>query len=206
MGPREPDAHAAAGSPGPFRGRKRSLYEGGVRVPFIARWPGKIAAGRVDDTSVVSGVDLFPTLCKLTGVSLPPSHQPDGGDMSDVWSGRARARATPLMWEWRYAITGPVMNRSPQLALREGDGKLLMNPDRSRTELYEIRRDPMQVDNVAGQHAEVVARLSERLLAWHREMPAGPTDAGAGGNDYPWPGQSAAKPGPAGGKKGKKAK
>ena len=90
-------------------------------------------------------------------------------------------------------IMGHVWNRSPQLAIREGDWKLLMNPDRSRVELYDIPRDPMQVGNVAAAQPEVVARLSEKVLAWHREMPSGPLDPGVGMNDYPWPGTASKK-------------
>ena len=76
--------HAGVGSAGPFRGRKRSLYEGGIRLPFIVRWPGRVPAHRVDETSVLSGVDLLPTLCSLTGAAMPSGHEPD-----------ARLRPTP---------------------------------------------------------------------------------------------------------------
>ncbi len=182
--------HSGVGSSGPFRGRKRSLYEGGVRVPFIASWPGKIPAGRVDDSSIVSGVDFMPTVCRLTGVPMPAGHAADGEDVSDILFGRSRARTQPLMWEWRFNIQGHIWNRSPQLAIRDGDWKLLLNPDRSRIELYDLPRDPMQAGNVADKHPEVVARLAEKVLAWHRQMPPGPADANVGGNDYPWPGRT----------------
>src|SRR5581483_9845478 len=66
-------SHSAAGSPGPFRGRKRSLYEGGVRMPLIVRWPGHTPAGGVDDESVLGGVDLLPTFCLLAGAPLAAS-------------------------------------------------------------------------------------------------------------------------------------
>jgi arylsulfatase A-like enzyme len=98
------------------------------------------------------------------------------------------------MWEWRFNIAGHSASRSPQLAIRDGDWKLLLNPDRSRTELYDLPRDPMQVDNLAGQNPEVVARLAERVLAWQRELPPGPVDATAGRNDYPWPGRARGGP------------
>jgi arylsulfatase A-like enzyme len=199
--------HSGVGSPGPFRGRKRSLYEGGVRLPFIVRWPGHVPAGRIDDTSVISGVDFMPTVCAVAGVAMPTAHRPDGENVSDILFGRSRPRANPLFWEWRFNIMGHVSNRSPQLAIRDGDWKLLVNPDRSRLELYDIPRDPMQVDNVAGQQPEVVARLAERVLAWQRELPPGPSDATAGKNDYPWPGKPGSAPAdaPAKSKKKKKA-
>jgi arylsulfatase A-like enzyme len=201
--------HSGVGSPGPFRGRKRSLYEGGVRVPFIARLPGKIPAGKINDTSVVAGVDFFPTVCKLAGVPFPAGHKSDGEDVTDILFGASRPRANPLMWEWRFNIAGHVWNRSPQLAIREGDWKLLMNPDRSRVELYDIPRDPMQAANVADKHADVVARLSARVLAWQKELPEGPRDPSAGLNDYPMPGSAKTAPpardGSVSKKKGKKA-
>ena len=185
--------HSGVGSPGPFRGRKRSLYEGGVRVPYIIRWPGKVPAGRIEEKAVLSAVDFLPTLCKLAGVKLPAEHKGDGEDMTDVWLGKSRPRSRALMWEWRFRIAGHPWNVSPQLAIREGDWKLLMNPDRSRIELYDVPRDPMQVKNLAEKHPDVVARLSEQVLEWRATLPAGRIDPGAGVPDLPWPGKSSAK-------------
>jgi arylsulfatase A-like enzyme len=73
------------------------------------------------------------------------------------------------------------------LAIREGNWKLLMNPDRSRVELYDIPRDPMEMTNLADRQPAVVKRLSEKVLAWQKSLPPGPFDPGAGKNDYPWP-------------------
>jgi len=186
--------HSGVGSTGPFRGRKRSLYEGGVRLPFIVRWPagqGERGGGKVDDTSVVSGVDLLPTIAKLAGVKeIPEENQLDGIDVGSVWRGEPMpARPKPLMWEWRFHIAGHVWNRSPMLAMREGNWKLLMNPDRSRVELYDIPRDAMEANNVADKHADVVGSMGERLLAWQGTLPKGPhdPDAGSGVEGYPWP-------------------
>src|SRR5207248_2570346 len=88
--------HSGVGSAGPFRGRKRSLYEGGIRVPGIIRWPGKVAEGKIDETSVVAGVDWLPSVCKLAGIEIPAGHKLDGEDVSDIFRGNSRARATPL--------------------------------------------------------------------------------------------------------------
>jgi len=180
--------HSGVGSAGPFRGRKRSLYEGGIRVPFIVRWPGRVPAGRVDDTSVVAGVDFLPTVCKLAGIEPPGDHPLDGENVSDVLMGQARARRTPLMWEWRFHVFGEPFHRSPILAIRDGDWKLLMNPDRSRVELYDIPRDPTQLSNVAEKNPEVVERLAARVLAWQKTFPEGPVEPSAGKATYPWPG------------------
>lgn len=182
--------HSGVGSAGPFRGRKRSLYEGGVRVPFLARWPGHVPAGKVDDDSVVAAVDFLPTLCTLAGVAVPEGHALDGEDVGDILLGKSRARRTPLMWEWRFRIFGEPFHRSPMLAIREGDWKLLMNPDRSRVELYNLPEDPTQWNNRQAQHPEIVERLAEKVLAWQKMLPAGLIEPAAGKADYPWPGQA----------------
>ncbi len=179
--------HSGVGSAGPFRGRKRSLYEGGIRVPGIIRWPGKVPSGKIDETSVVAGVDWLPTVCKLAGITLPPDHKLDGEAVSDIFLGHSRARVTPLMWEWRFRIFGEPFHQSPMLAVRDGDWKLLLNPDRSRVELYDVPKDLTQLNNVAEHHPDVVARLSEKVLAWQKELPPGPTDHGVGQMSYPWP-------------------
>jgi N-acetylgalactosamine-6-sulfatase len=181
--------HSGVGSPGPFRGRKRSLYEGGIRVPFLVRWPAGTPAGVVDDTSVVSGADLFPTLAALAGASITPGTPLRGEDRSDALRGRPGPRRTPLFWEWRFNIAGHVANRSPMLAVREGNWKLLLNPDRSRVELYDLAADPRERENLARAHPEIVEPLAEKVLAWSRTLPDGPRDPGAGRDDYPWPGR-----------------
>ncbi|MBS3761724.1 MAG: sulfatase-like hydrolase/transferase, partial [Planctomycetes bacterium] len=86
-------SHSGVGSAGPFRGRKRSLYEGGIRTPFILRWPaGNGSRGVVDNTTPLCGVDLLPTFCRLAGVDLPEGLNPDGEDMSEVFHGAQRRR------------------------------------------------------------------------------------------------------------------
>ena len=179
--------HSGIGSTGPFRGRKRSLYEGGIRMPFIVRWANHVPAGSVDNTSIVAGVDWLATICRLAGVKLPDGLSLDGEDMSSALLDKPKQRAKPLMWQWRFRIFGDTTNKSPMLAIRDGKWKLLMNPDRSRIELYDIRADPTELDNVADQHPEIVKRLSERLLKWQGTLPAGPVDKEAGSSAYPWP-------------------
>ena len=121
------------------------------------------------------------------GASIPPNWKLDGEDMSDVLLGASRPRRTTLYWEWRFNILGDTMHRSPMLAVRDGDHKLLFNPDQSRTELYDIPRDPWESDNLAERKPEIVARLREKAVAWQKTLPAGPTEPGAGKRDYPWP-------------------
>ncbi len=73
------------------------------------------------------------------------------------------------------------------LAVREGDWKLLVNPDGSRSELYDVRRDPGEVDNLRAEHPDVAERLTRAVLAWQKTLPPGPMDPAAGRNAYPWP-------------------
>ena len=167
--------NSGMGSPGRFRGRKRSLYEGGVRMPCIARWPGRVPAGKVDKTSVIAAVDWLPTVCGLAGVKLPDI-KPDGEDISDVLQGKGignkRARKKPLFWEWRGGIAGNQEYRPPTLAIRDGDWKLFANADGGRKELYNIPKDPEERHNVAGRKPDVTARLLPKLLAWKKTLPS----------------------------------
>ncbi len=159
------------GNPGPFRGRKYSGYEGGIRVPLIARWPGHIRAGRVDETTVFAGVDFLPTLCRIAGVQPPGQEVIGGEDVSRALLGGPFERTRPLFWDLRFNTPGDFINKSPKLIIREGRWKLLMDADGGGVELYDIVSHPLEVDNLADAHPEVVKRLSRRLMEW-REKPA----------------------------------
>ncbi|MFC1541201.1 sulfatase [Candidatus Latescibacterota bacterium] len=180
--------HAGAASTGPFRGHKRSLYEGGVREPFIVRWPGTTPAGKVDNTTVISAVDFLPSICALAGV-VPLNEQAlDGKNMSVALKGNSMVRSKPLMWENRFPVNGHISAKSPILAIMDGNWKLLMNPDRSRVELYDIPNDPSELNNCVNKYPDVVKRLSEQVLKWQTTLPPGPVHEDAGSNAYPWPG------------------
>jgi arylsulfatase A-like enzyme len=183
---------SGAGSAGPLRGRKRSLYEGGTRVPFIVRWPAATPAGKVNNQTVVSGTDLLPTLCELAGAVLPNEVKSTqrGQSVAAAFKGDPSFRRTaPLFWEWRYRVHNHPWNRSPMLAIRDGRWKLLLNPDRSRVELYDIPADPSELANLSDKHPDIVARLAEKSLAWQKTLPEGPIEPAAGKNAYPWPQQ-----------------
>ena len=169
-----------------LRGQKWSLYEGGVREPFIIRWPGKVPAGRVNDTAVLSAVDLFPTLCRMAGVPLPPKVAFDGEDLSAAMLGGEAMRSKPLFWEYgrnagylrpgvrtpaTWWVSGDRNDASPNVAIREGRWKLLLNDDGSQMELYDIAADPNEIHNLAEGERKVAARLSAQALAWRRSLP-----------------------------------
>lgn len=162
-------ANAGVGSPGPLRARKRSMYEGGIRTFALLRWPGKVAR-RVDETSVIGGVDWLPTICKLTGVNVPASVQCDGEDVSDIWLGKPRPRQRPLYWEWLFRVWGDEY-QPPKLAVRDGPWKLFVNHDGSRAELYNIPQDIAERNNVAANHPDVVRELTAKVLAWAKSLP-----------------------------------
>jgi N-acetylgalactosamine-6-sulfatase len=192
-------SHSGVGSPGPSRGGKWSLYEGGVRVPLVVRWPGHVPAGVIDNTSVISAVDFLPTFFALSDSPSEPmtllyawvtGGGLDGEDVSDILLGVPRPRTKTLFWERRFGQgSQPTIERSPLLAMRSGPWKLLLNPDGSRVELYDVVADPGESDNLAGQRKKLVQFLSAEALAWQATLPPGPFSNDAGDNFYPWPPQ-----------------
>lgn len=161
------------GSSGPFRGRKWSLYEGGIREPFFARWPGKIPAGVTDENTIMHATDLFPTLTSLAGVKTP-NIDFDGQDMSKALKGEKVEPREPIFWEYggEHDITpGNPRYVSPRLAMREGPWKLLMEDDGSNLELYNLKENQSETQNLAEVHPEIVKKMSEKLLQWKSEMP-----------------------------------
>lgn len=186
-------AHSGAGDVGPLRGCKASLYEGGIRVPFIIRWPGHAPAGIVDDSSIISGVDLLPTFCSLAGIEVPKAVNPDGEDMSQALLGTPTIRSKPLMWQYRFGPWGRHLQKSPALAMRDGDWKLMMNPNGSRIELYNLRLNPCEVDNLTNEYPQIVDRMTSQLMEWHNNLPdVESMPVNTGSFDYPWPGREQA--------------
>lgn len=161
------------GDPGPFRGRKRSGYEGGIRVPLVVRWPQAMPAGRVDDSTIFGAVDFLPTLASLAGAQVPPDAEIDGESLEPALKGSAVTRRRPLFWDIREDTVGNPINRSPKLIIRDGKWKLMLNPNDGHVELYNIVKNSLEVDNLAAENPDVVRRLSARLKAWNQN-PAAP--------------------------------
>lgn len=188
-------SHSGIGSPGPFRGKKRSLYEGGIRVPLIISWKDKIQQGSIDNDSVLASADFLPTICELAGAEVPDGNNaPDGESAADIILSNTRPRKTPLMWEYHYEMEfGHIIHKNPIMAIRQDNWKLLINPDESRIELYDIPNDPTELNNLADKNTAIVKMLKEKLLDWHNEMPKADISQRAGNNDYPWPGKQIAR-------------
>jgi arylsulfatase A-like enzyme len=163
---------------GGLRGAKLSLYEGGTRLPMLVWWPGRVAAGQVNERTVLSAVDLLPSFCKLAGAAIPQAiaDRLDGEDLSGALTGGLPMRLRPLFWGYgrntnSFAYPGEPANRSPNLAVRDGDWKLLINADGSRSELYDLAADPKEEKNLATNKVELSQSLSEQVLKWRRALP-----------------------------------
>ncbi|MFT3920910.1 MAG: sulfatase-like hydrolase/transferase [Myxococcales bacterium] len=151
------------GYAGDLRGGKHRQYEGGVRVPFIIRWPGHVPANRTDEKSVISGIDWLPTLCKISGIKIKAADF-DGEDVSASWLGKTHVRTKPLLWKTSAANSDP--------AIRDGQWKLHgSNRRRGEVELYDIIADPGETRNLAAEKPDIVKALSDKLTAWTATLP-----------------------------------
>jgi arylsulfatase A-like enzyme len=168
-------AYYSVGETAGRRGRKRSLFEGGVNVPFIIRWPGHAPAGVKDDSTVMAAVDLLPTLCAAAGEPLPADYRPDGENMLRAFEGHPTVRSKPLFWEWRGPDKEP--DYWPRLAVREGNWKLVMGATTDRIELHNLAEDPEERKNLASTEPDRVARLSQMLTNWRESLPKGPPES-----------------------------
>ena len=147
-------------SAGPLRGRKGSVYEGGIRVPLIARWPGKIPVGRVSE-HVAAHWDVLPTLCEVTGADAP-DHL-DGISFAPTLFDKGEQREHDYLY-WEFPAYGH------QQAVRYRDWKAVrhgVNRGDPLFELYDLSQDIAEQHNVADQHPEVVRRIIELAKAAH---------------------------------------
>jgi arylsulfatase A len=141
----------------PFRGQKRTLWEGGIRVPGIACWPGHIPSGVVSN-DIVHMTDLFPTLLAAADAQPDPAWHVDGANLLPVWTGKARAPERTLFWEWRS-------EGSNQLAAMRGRLKLVITQG-GKPDLFDVETDPAERRNIAAEKPEMVERLERELKEW----------------------------------------
>ncbi len=154
-----------------LRGQKRDTYEGGLRVPFLVRWPAKVPVGRVDTQSVVTAVDLLPTFADIAGAELPKNYQSDGESIVSLLEGGTLTREKPMFWQWQY---GNKSGKKPMIAVREGPWKLFFYQDKNRIELYNVMRDRAESMNVASQYPAIVKKLKDLALEWNESLPVAP--------------------------------
>lgn len=166
------------GSAGKLRGSKAKLYEGGIRSPLIVWGPALVAQDKVgshNDTSVFAAFDLVPSMLELSGAHAPEGTSFDGENMLPTLLGReSGSRQAPIFWRRppdRKAWPPQSPQRQPDLAVRDGQWKLLCEYDGSKPKLFDLLQDPYEANNIEAQHPEITARLTEQLVQWHRSMP-----------------------------------
>ncbi len=164
----------SVGETGGLKGEKRSLYAGGIRVPFIVRWPGVAPKGKKDTTSVVTAVDLLPTFLEIAGLELPNDYKPDGESALAALKGEDFKRTKTIYWEWE----GPQLRESiwPKHGICDGRWKLITNKDLAKTELYDMESDWAETVDVSSEHPDVAEQLLEKLYAWEKTLPLEPNE------------------------------
>ena len=194
------DVFYSVGSSGGLRGRKATLYEGGVRTPFIVRWPGHAPAGMKNDQTVFTAVDLLPTLCAAAGVELPADYQGDGENLLAAFGGKPVLRKKPIFW--KHYVIGRDDDQWPAWAMREGDWKLLIDLTGERVALHDLKKDRAEQADVSKDHPDVVAGMKPRLLDWTKSLPTSADPACIAKSAAPAPdGGKPARPGRAKGRK-----
>ncbi|MBN2313691.1 MAG: arylsulfatase [Sedimentisphaerales bacterium] len=141
-------------SNGPLRGNKRDLYEGGIRVPLIARWPGKIQAGTVSH-HISAFWDFLPTFAELTGAECPSST--DGLSMLPTLLGQSGQQKLHEFLYWEFHESGS------KQAVRMGDWKAVQFNASGKLEFYNLKEDIGEENNIAGDHPDIVAEIKEYL-------------------------------------------
>lgn len=159
-----------------LRGQKLSLYEGGIRVPMIAWWSNRKMDGLVNDRTVLSTIDFLPTLASLCQAPLPELYQSDGENLSRALSGELMVRSRPLYWEYgrndeSFAYPKDAFHRSPNVAVREGIWKLMVNANGTDVQLYNMSTDRNETQDVSTLYPEITRRLKEMALAWRMNLP-----------------------------------
>ena len=158
----------SSAAPGPLRGYKRALYEGGIRVPMIVRWPGRVPAGAVSD-AVWAFWDVLPTLAGPGRRRAPRRHRRDLAGLDPARQGR-RAPATS-------SSTGSSTRTALKQAVRTGDWKAVRARTREPLELYNLKDDIGETHDIASDHADVVARIEAYLKTARTDSPDFPITA-----------------------------
>jgi arylsulfatase A-like enzyme len=145
------------GSAGPLRGRKRSLYEGGIRVPALLHWPARIPEGRATDVPCVTS-DYLPTVLDVLDLQRPAAPEPvDGVSLLPLIEGRMDQRLAPIGFQ------------SGNMAAWTGQRyKLVLSGKNARPELYDLPADPAESRDLAAEHPDIVAPMLEALRQWQK--------------------------------------
>jgi arylsulfatase A-like enzyme len=165
------------GSPGPFRGYKTQLFEGGIRSSLIA-WAPKLmkkdTLGTINQDSIFSAIDLVPTLLDICNVSPPDKITFDGESLPSVLLGQSKKSKNKMIFFRRPPDRDSFygVKDLPDLAVRNGRWKLLCEYDGSDTLLYDLLTDREETKHLAKQKPGIVTELTQAVVAWHKSMPA----------------------------------
>lgn len=167
--------NAAKGITAGRKGHKASLFEGGINVPFIARWPGKIPAGKIDTDALISAVDLLPTFASIAEANLPGDYKADGMDLSQILQGKQEAneRIKPLFW--KSGSNKKSKTHWASYAVVHAQWKYLSNSDASQQELYNIVADPYEKTDLKERNPEALAKMTQLLADWKKTLPKKPS-------------------------------
>jgi arylsulfatase A-like enzyme len=162
----EPWELGLAGETGGLRGKKRYLFEGGIRVPGIVRYPGLIAAGSVTDTTVTA-LDVMPTVVEFVGASLPADRPIDGVSLLSLLGGESLSREKPMYW----SIPTP---DGMEYAIRHGNWKLILDSLGSPAALFNLADDFYEVHNKLDQMPEKVAEMKDLFERYRKDVDSDP--------------------------------
>jgi len=187
---RHAQAQRSYGSAGPLRGKKLQLWEGGIRVPTVVRWPGHVPAGSSSDR-IAGFVDVLPTVCELAGIAAPSGRTLDGVSLAGMLTaGSEPERRTPLFWyhykawggpraairEQRFKLVGywdgPEVLHTDSSTMRPGDQELIRAARLVRFELFDLVADPEERRDVSTLYPGEAERLRARLVALVSEVAA----------------------------------
>lgn len=153
----------------PLRAGKSTLYEGGVREPFLIFQPGKIAGGRIINEPMAT-YDIYPTLCELTGTRIPVSQKLDGKSLAGLLLHNKKPREIRSFY-WYYPLDRPhFLGGRSASSIRQGDWKLIEFFDTGELELYNLKDDISEKRNLLSTHPEKAAELHSGLVKWREEV------------------------------------
>jgi arylsulfatase A len=160
-------ARYSYGSPGPLRGMKLHMYEGGIRVPGIIRWPSYTRPGQVCHEPV-NGTDILPTFCQIAGAKVPNDRAIDGTSMLPIFRGKPIRREKPLYWRYDRALSGP------KVALRQGDWKLLGYQELEKFELYNLEDDLRETTDLSTKEPNRLRKMIAQMKNIREEVDQDP--------------------------------
>ena len=164
----------SVGETGGLKGQKRSLFAGGIRVPFVAMWPNVIPKGVEDTTSVVTAVDLLPTFYEVAGIKMEKDYKPDGESILSAFKAEKFKRTKPIFWEWRGGDGHE--HTWPSLGVRDGDWKLVLDPKKDRYELYNLVNDWKEEVDLSKSNPKKASELLVMVKAWKASLPTEPRE------------------------------